>query len=153
MRNNKSRPNPSLQPPKAAVKPQRTTHHDIELSDAYAWLRADNWQQVMRDPELLDPEIRSYLEAENNFTQHHLSDTEQLQERLYQEMRGRIKENDSTVPANDGAYAYFADFIPGGQYPRLMRQARNGGGNTQVLLDGNQRSRWQSLLGPWRDQP
>ena len=132
--------NPSAtrpEPPKANIKQKTTTYHGTSLEDDYAWLRADNWQQVMRDPGVLEDDIRTYLDAENAFTKRHMATTEALQSKLYEEMRGRIKENDSTVPSNDGAYAYYADFVPGGQYPRLLRQARDGTGEAEVLLDGN----------------
>ena len=55
--------------------PSSTTHHGVDLDDDYAWLRADNWQDVMRDPALLDPEIRAYLDAENAYTAAQLADT------------------------------------------------------------------------------
>jgi len=133
-------------PPKAQRLPKFSVHHGIELVDEYGWLRADNWQEVMRDPEALDPQIRAYLEAENAYTEGALADTAALQKALYAEMRARIKEDDSSVPAPDGAFEYFASYVTGGQYPRLCRQRRGGGGE-QVLLDGNKeaegRSYWQ----------
>src|SRR3546814_10420657 len=55
--------------PLAPRKPQRHTLHGIAREDPYAWLRADNWREVMRDPAVLDPEIRDYLEAENAYTE------------------------------------------------------------------------------------
>jgi len=128
-----------LKPPMAAIRPKTTSQHGHTLSDDYAWIRADNWQNVMRDPSVLDQDIRSYLEAENAYTEAHMEPTRELQDTLYEEMRGRIKENDSTVPTDDGDYAYYADFIPGGQYPRLLRQPRNMTPDNapEVLLDGN----------------
>ena len=56
-----------------------------------------------------------------------MADTEALQETLFKEMKGRIKEDDSTVPAPDGAYAYFTSYVVGGQHPRICRQPRDGG--------------------------
>jgi oligopeptidase B len=133
-------------PPKAQRLPKFSVHHGIELVDEYAWLRADNWQEVMRDPEALDSQIRAYLEAENAYTEGALADTAALQKALYAEMRARIKEDDSSVPAPDGAFEYFASYVTGGQYPRLCRQRRGGGGE-ELLLDGNKeaegRSYWQ----------
>ena len=79
-------------------------NHGIERVDDYAWLRASNWQTVMRDPSVLDPEIRNHLEAENTYTSSVMADTEALQERLFAEMKGRIKEDDESVPAPDGAF-------------------------------------------------
>jgi oligopeptidase B len=123
--------------PVAKRRPVTTTHHGIELVDDYAWLRASNWQDVMRDPSLLDPEIRAHLDAENAHTAAQLADTQDLQEVLFAEMRGRIKEDDSSVPSPDGPFEYYSSFITGGQYPLLARRPRGGTVET-ILLDGNQ---------------
>lgn len=125
------------QPPVARQKVHQDNVHGITLNDPYAWLRAGNWQDVMRDPSALDPEIRAYLEAENDYTRNNLRATDALQNQLYEELRGRIKENDATVPSPDGPYAYFADYVPGGQYPRILRHARGDNTASEVLLDGN----------------
>jgi len=126
----------ALVPPVADRRPHTTIHHGIELGDDYAWLRDDNWQQVMRDPALLDKDIRAYLEAENAYTEAQLADTEALQTTLFEEMKARIKEDDSSVPSPHGPFAYFHDFVTGGQYPRLCREPRDGGAKT-VMIDGN----------------
>jgi len=123
-------------PPQGEKRPHRDEHHGIERVDNYAWLRADNWQEVMRDPSTLAADIRDYLEAENAYTAATMADTEALQEALYKEMKGRIKEDDSTVPAPDGDYAYFTSYVMGGQHPRLCREPR-AGGEPSVLLDGD----------------
>ena len=122
--------------PRATKKPVTTHHHGTTLTDDYAWLRAANWQEVMRDPSKLDPEIRAFLEAENANTKAALADTDALQATLFAEMKGRLKADDRTVPTPDGPFEYFSTFVKGGQYPRLMRRPR-GGGDETVLLDGN----------------
>ncbi|HEU0158930.1 MAG TPA: S9 family peptidase, partial [Hyphomicrobiaceae bacterium] len=109
------RPLKRLAPPIAERRPVFSVRHQVELVDEYAWLRADNWQEVMREPALLAPEIRSYLEAENAFTQEALADTLPLQESLFAEMKARIKEDDSSVPAPDGPFEYFTSYVTGGQ--------------------------------------
>ena len=111
-------------------------HHGIARVDDYAWLRASNWQAVIRDPALLDPEIKAYLEAENAYAKAMLADTEALQAKLFAEMKGRIKGDDAGVPAYDGAFAYYTRYVMGGQHPLFCRQPRNGG-DEQILLDGN----------------
>ncbi len=129
-------PTASLRPPLARRKPVATLHHGIERVDDYAWLRADNWQEVMRDPAKLDADIRAYLEAENAYTGAVMADTEKLQAKLFAEMKGRIKEDDSTVPAPDGPFAYYISYITGGQHPLFCRRPRSGGEQV-VLVDGN----------------
>jgi oligopeptidase B len=122
--------------PRAARRPLTSLHHGIARVDAYAWLRAANWQDVMRDPAVLDPEIRAYLEAENAYTEAVMAGTEKLQAALFAEMKGRIKQDDSSVPAPDGAFAYYTRFVTGGQHPLFCRVPAHGG-EEQVLLDGN----------------
>jgi len=122
--------------PQAERQPKTSTRHGVTLVDDYAWLRADNWREVMRDPSLLDPTIRGYLEAENEYVKAALAHTEPLQETLFAEMKGRIKEDDSTVPSPDGPFAYYTRYREGGQHPILCRQQRDGGAE-QELLDGD----------------
>jgi oligopeptidase B len=122
--------------PRAPQRPSSSTWHGVTLSDEFAWLKAVNWQTVMRDPSVLDPDIRSYLEAENAYATLAMADTESLQATLLAEMKGRIKEDDSSVPSPDGPYAYFIHYNEGGQHPQFCREPR-GGGPDQVLLDGD----------------
>jgi oligopeptidase B len=96
--------------PPAPVAPVH--RHDFEvhgrrIEDPYAWLKAENWREVLKDPSALSPEIRAHLEAENAYTEAALAGTEALRECLVKEMRGRIKEDDSSVPQADGPWAYF----------------------------------------------
>ena len=125
-------------PPVALRVPVSATYHGVALNDDYAWLRADNWQDVMRKPETLAADIRAYLEAENAYTDATLADTKPLQETLFQEMKARLKEDDRQVPQPDGPFEYFPRFVKGGQYPQLCRIPRGGSADdAQVLLDGN----------------
>ncbi len=131
--------------PRAVRRPHEVTHHGVTLTDDYAWLRADNWQDVMRDPSVLDLAIRSHLEAENAYTEAALADVAGLRETLFTEMKARLKQDDSSVPSPDGPYAYYASYEVGGQYARLCRKPRGGdregggkgGGDETVLLNGN----------------
>ncbi len=125
-------------PPQARRVPISVVHHGETLIDDYGWLRAINWQQVMRQPDTLDPEIRTYLEAENAYTEETLADTKALQETLFKEMKARLKEDDRQVPQPDGPYEYFPRFVTGGQYAQLCRILRGGSpDDATVLLDGN----------------
>jgi oligopeptidase B len=123
-------------PPRAEVRPRASTRHGVTLVDDYAWLKAANWQDVMRDPATLDPAIRGYLEAENAYAAAAMADTVALQDALFAEMKGRIEEDESTVPSADGPYAYYFRYREGGQHPIVCRQPRDGG-SAQVLLDGD----------------
>ncbi len=126
----------AIEPPRAEARPHETRHHDRVRQDPYAWLRAENWQEVMHEPARLDPAIRRHLEAENAWTAHLMAGTEDLQAQLFEEMRGRIKEDDSSVPSPDGPFAYATRYRTGGEHPLLVRTPRDGG-DEAVLLDGD----------------
>lgn len=122
--------------PVAPRHPHSFTAHGVTVSDDYAWLKDANWQEVLRDPTVLTPEIRSYLDAENAYTETLLGGTAALQKTLVAEMRGRIKEDDSSVPSPDGPYAYLRRFREGGQHELFGRMPRDGG-EAQIILDGD----------------
>ncbi|MFO1114746.1 MAG: S9 family peptidase [Beijerinckiaceae bacterium] len=123
-------------PPAAERRPRKTIVHGRELVDEYAWLRAENWQEILADPSKTPPEIKAYLESENAYAEAVLSPTEELQRQLVAELRGRIKEDDSQVPWPDGPFEYFVRFREGGQHELICRRAR-GGGDDAILLDGD----------------
>ncbi|HTK33874.1 MAG TPA: S9 family peptidase [Caulobacteraceae bacterium] len=121
-------------PPVAPKHPRRIEQLGRVRVDDYAWMKDDNWQAVMRDPALLRADIRAHLEAENAYTEALLASTKPLQAALFAEMRGRIKEDDASVPDPDGPFAYGLRFETGGQHPIYVRAPREGGPE-QVLLD------------------
>ena len=104
----------------------------------------------MRDPSVLDPAIRAYLEAENDYAKAALAHTEPLQETLFAEMKGRIKEDDSTVPSPDGPHAYYVRYREGGQHPIACRQPRDGG--AEQVAARRRRARGRQGLLPARRQ-
>jgi oligopeptidase B len=128
---------PIPKPPRAAKRPRVETWHGYEKRDDYHWLKAENWQEVMHDPSLLPAEIRAFLEGENAYHEAVMADTKPLQETLFAELKGRIKEDDSSVPAPDGPYDYYSSYVKGGQHPRYCRKPRGKDGPEELLLDGN----------------
>ena len=124
-------------PPVAAQRLHSDTRHGIVRQDPYHWLRAENWREVMADPGVLPGDIREYLESENAWYEAEFgTPTKDLQDKIYSEIRGRIKEDDSSVPAVDGPFAYASRTRQGDQYPLIVRTQREGGEET-VLLDCN----------------
>jgi len=114
-----------LAPPVARIVPRVETVHGELRVDDYFWLRDRG-----------DPNVVAYLEAENRYTAGVMRHTEGLQERLYQEMRQRIKETDLSVPERLDDYYYYSRTEAGGQYPILCR--RHGElGDEEILLDQN----------------
>ncbi len=128
----------ALQPPIAAKKDHKTTIHGIKRNDPYHWLRDENWQKVMVDPNLLNEEIREYLEAENQYFKDEFDNkTTDLQKEIYDEIRGRMKEDDTGVPTPHGPFAYYSKMEKNKQYPLMVRTMRDGGDET-ILLDCNE---------------
>ncbi len=112
--------------PFAPVSPTVTTIHGESRIDEYAWLRDRN-----------DARVLAYLQAENAYTQAVMQHTEGLQERLYQEMRGRIKETDLSVPTREDGWLYYTRTEAGGQYPIFCRRRDEPDSAEEVLLDPN----------------
>ena len=130
-------------PPRAKKRPVSTTHHGITKTDDFAWLRVNNWVEVMADPSLLAEDVSAYLEAENAYSAAVLEPTRNLQDALFTEFRGRIKEDDQSPPVKDGPFAYYVRFRTGGQYAIHCRKNRDDAGETseQVIFDGDQEAK------------
>ena len=120
-------------PPIAKQVANEITMHQDTRCDPFAWLRDPNWQKVMHDPSALETDIREYLQQENAYTQHCMQDTEDFQAELFAEMKGRIKEDDATVPSKDGKYYYYSRYELGAQYPIYCRYINKN--EQQILLD------------------
>ena len=125
--------------PQTPEKPYSDTYHGITRADPFAWLRDDNWQAVMKDPAALNTDIRAHLEAENAYTDKVLAPTQTIQDTLFSEMRGRILEDDNSVPVNDGNYAWATRYVTGGEHPLLCCGPRDAEiSDMRVIVNGNQ---------------
>ena len=126
-------------PPVAPKRPRRIEQLGRVRVDDYGWMKDDNWQQVLRDPKTLRADIREHLEAENAYAKAMLSGSEALQAQMFAEMKGRIKEDDSSVPKPDGPWDYYVRYEIGAQHPVHARRPRGAEtgveGGEEVLLD------------------
>ena len=113
--------------PLAARKPATKIVHGVTLSDDYAWLRDPEYPQVT------DTEVLDYLKAENSYFEAAMAPHAPLIETIFQEMKGRIKEDDQSVPAKDGNYLYWRAFETGGQYRKWWRKPVSGGSDELIL--------------------
>ncbi|WP_010545531.1 S9 family peptidase [Sphingomonas elodea] len=114
-------------PPVAATRPHSFTRHGITIEDPWAWLRDPGY------PEVTDKDVLAYLEAENAYFDAVMAPLKPLSETLFQEMRGRIKEDEATVPQRDGDWIYWTDYEVGGEYPRWWRKPAAGGPDELIL--------------------
>ncbi|MFH2054288.1 MAG: S9 family peptidase [bacterium] len=112
--------------PVAAVRPHQLTAHGDVRVDNYYWLNQRE-----------DPEVIAYLEAENEYLEAMLDHTEGLQDKLFKEMKGRIKKDDASVPYFKDGYFYYTRFIEGGEYALHCRRPGSMDAPEQVMLDGN----------------
>ncbi|MEM8616578.1 MAG: S9 family peptidase [Pseudomonadota bacterium] len=132
-----------MTPPIATRIDKEITQVGRTRIDPYNWMKDENWQQVMQDPSVLREDIREYLEAENAYTKATLEDPlAALTEELFTEMRGRIKEDDQSLPSVDGPYAYLTKYRTGGEYPIVARKAAadiyDEAAEIEILLDGDE---------------
>ena len=95
--------------------------HNEDLPDNYAWIKQKNWQEVLKNPTKLNDEVANYLTEENAFVKEQLKEKKQLETEIFQELKGRIKDKDSSVPLKDGAYYYFSEYEGGSEYPSFKR--------------------------------
>jgi oligopeptidase B len=123
-------------PPVARKVPHTTQIHGYTLSDDYFWLREKG-----------SAAVTSYLEAENGYTEAVMAPTRGLQETLYKEMLGRIKQTDLSVPSRIGEYFYYSRTEEGKQYPYMCRRQGSMSGAEEVLLDLNKLAEGKKYLG------
>ena len=113
-------------PPRAQIVPHTMVHNGEAFDDEYAWLQHKE-----------DPQVIGYVVAENDYAKQQLAHTRELQEQLYQEMRGRIKEDDSTAPVRHGDFFYYSRTEEGKQYRIFCRKRGSLDAPEEVLIDEN----------------
>ncbi|WP_406853394.1 S9 family peptidase [Brevundimonas sp. BH3] len=106
-------------------------------TDEYQWMKDDNWQAVLRDPKLIKADVRDHLNEENAYREAMMASTLPLQNQMFEEMKGRIKEDDASVPAADGPWEYYTRYNSGDQHPLYCRRPRGRTDGEIILLDAN----------------
>lgn len=125
--------------------------HDCIWTDHYHWLRAENWQECVDDPQALPDDIADYLKAENAWFEHCMSDTTELQQQLVLEMRGRMQDVDQSLPDEEGNWCYLERFEANDEYPRYYRHARGEcieHESMQLLVDFNKEAEQCNYFDP-----
>ena len=103
-------------------KPEKKSCHNIEWEDNYSWIHQPNILEVLKDSSKLLPEVRKYLEEENAFVEHHLKETKDTQKKLFNEIKGRIKLDDESLPYKDVKYEYWTKTTTEGNYSIKLRK-------------------------------
>ena len=111
--------------PQLRKKPETKSCHNVSWEDNYSWIHQKNILEVLKDKNKLDPEVREYLIQENNHTEHHLKDTKNLQKKLFDEIKGRIKLDDESLPYKDHTYEYWTKTTVEGNYSIKLRKRNN----------------------------
>ena len=131
-----TKPYTSLEVPEAKkVAKELETHGDIRI-DNYFWMRLSDEQKNANDPDPQTQDVLDYLNAENDYKEAAMKHTEDLQEKLYNEIVGRIKKDDSSVPYNYNGYSYYTRYEEGMDYPLYCRKKLNEGSQEEVMLNG-----------------
>ena len=108
--------------PQLKKKTELKSCHNTSWEDDYSWVHQSNILEVLKDSSKLDPEVRKYLEEENNYTEHHLKDTKGIQKTLFDEIKGRIKLDDESIPFKDRNYEYWTRTTTKGNYSIKLRK-------------------------------
>ncbi|MHC2991023.1 protease 2, partial [Pontibacter sp. HJ8] len=127
----------ALQPPVAQKQPKELTAHGDTRIDNYYWMN-----------ERENPEVIAYLNAENAYTKQVMADTEPLQDKLFKEIVGRIKQTDESVPYEKNGYFYYTRFESGKEYPIFARRKGSMKAPEEVMLNANERAEGKSYYAP-----
>ncbi|MDA9167459.1 S9 family peptidase [Candidatus Pelagibacter sp.] len=123
--------------PQLKKKSEIKTCHNISWEDDYSWIHQDDILEVLKDSKKLNPEVRKYLEEENSYTDFHLSDTKTIQKKLFDEIKGRIKLDDESLPFKDFDYEYWSKTTTKGNYSIKLRK-KIGTNNIEEIWNGDE---------------
>ncbi len=122
--------------PQLEKKPELKSCHNVNWEDNYSWVHQSNILEVLRDSSKLIPQVRNYLEKENEYTEYHLKDTKNLQKQLFNEIKGRIKLDDESLPYKDTHYEYWTKTTAKGNYSIKLRK-KIGTNETEEIWNGD----------------
>jgi oligopeptidase B len=123
--------------PQLKKKSEIKTCHNLTWEDKYSWIHQDDILEVLKDSKKLKPEVRKYLEEENSYTDFHLLDTKNIQKELFNEIKGRIKLDDESLPFKDFNYEYWTKTTTKGNYSIKLRK-KIGTNNIEEIWNGDE---------------
>ncbi len=118
-------------PPTAEKRDHSYSHHGITIADPYHWMKDQSY------PTIDDEDVLDHLKAENAWFEARMAPQQALVDELYEEMKARVKQDDSTVPQKDGDWLYWSEFEEGKEYRKYYRKPV-AGGDAQLILDENE---------------
>ena len=121
------------------LKKIKTTknYHGIPLEDDYSWVDQPNILEVLKDPKKLNTQVKDYIEANNKITEDYFTDVKELQKNLFNEIKGKIKLDDTGLKYKDKRYYYWSKTEAKGNYGKRMRQLIDGSKSEEVYFDGD----------------
>jgi len=132
--------------PSAKIIPDTLTIHDDSRIDNYFWMRLSDDQKNAETPDAQTQDVLDYLNAENAYLKEVMEPTEALQDTLYNEIVGRIKKDDESVPVTDNGYSYYSRYEEGADYPLYCRK-KIGSDVEEILLNGPEMAKGHSYYG------
>ena len=123
--------------PQLKKKPEIKTCHNSSWEDNYSWIHQDDILEVLKDSKKLNPEVRTYLEEENSYTDLNLADTKKTQKDLFDEIKGRLKLDDESLPFKDFDYEYWTKTTAKGNYAIKLRK-KIGSNETEEIWNGDE---------------
>lgn len=133
--------------PVAKKIPKSLTIHGDTRIDDYFWMRLSDEQKNAETPDEQTKDVLDYLNAENDYLNKVMKHTEPLQKKLYDEIIGRIKKDDQSVPVNDNGYSYYTRFEEGGDYALYCRKKIDGDGEEEIMINGPEMAKGYSYFG------
>ena len=122
--------------PQLKKKPELKSCHNTTWEDNYSWIHQENILEVLKDGSKLLPDVRKYLEEENNYTEHNLKSTKKYQKILFDEIKGRIKLDDESLKYKDKEYEYWTKTTTKGNYSIKLRK-KIGTDNVEEIWNGD----------------
>ena len=122
--------------PQLQKKPELKSCHNVTWEDNYSWIHQNNILEVLKDSSKLLPEVRKYLEDENSYTEESLKDTKDIQKKLFDEIKARIKLDDESLPYKDHTYEYWTKTTTKGNYSIKLRK-KIGSENIEEIWNGD----------------
>ncbi|QFZ53409.1 S9 family peptidase [Oceanihabitans sp. IOP_32] len=145
--NDTERPHLSLEAPVAKKIPKELTVHDDTRIDNYFWMRLSDEQKNAETPDAQTQDVLDYLNAENDYLSKAMAHTTELQDKLYNEIVGRIKKDDQSVPVNDNGYSYYTRFEEGDDYALYCRKKLEEGAQEEIMLNGPEMAKGHAYYG------